>query len=307
MISVPRMWVTVPQTADWTGPLSQTWFTAPESEVASRLARRAPPSDLPRKSREFGAKPNAGGYKPSGIVEKEPYQLWASDRFWPERPTIQAVSRQSDPQTAVAVADSAVGLPSNEERARELATRAASGDLAATQEFLAYVWPTLTRVAAGVLGARHAELDDAVQQSMIALVRALPAFRGECHPAGYASRITLRVALRARRNVKRDATRRETLEQLSSGDDSAVALDGPSDETLGSRRRELLRELLEDLPEEQAEALTLRVVMGWSLEEVARASGAPVNTVRSRVRLAKEALRARIEAQPALAELREAP
>ena len=205
------------------------------------------------------------------------------------------------------MADPAVGLPSNEERARELAMRAASGDLAATQDFLAYVWPTLTRVAAGVLGARHAELDDAVQQSMIALVRALPAFRGECHTAGYASRITLRVALRARRNVKRDATRRETLEQLSSGDDSVTTVDGPSRETLGSRRRDLLRELLEDLPEEQAEALTLRVVMGWSLEEVARASGAPVNTVRSRVRLAKEALRARIEAQPALAELREEP
>lgn len=201
----------------------------------------------------------------------------------------------------------AVGLPSNEERARELATRASSGDLAATQDFLAYVWPTLTRVAAGVLGARHAELDDAVQQSMIALVRALPAFRGECHPAGYASRITLRVALRVRRNVKRDTTRREALEQLSSGEDDGTGAAGPSDETLGSRRRELLRELLEDLPEEQAEALTLRVVMGWSLDEVARASGAPVNTVRSRVRLAKEALRARIEAQPALAELRGEP
>ena len=198
---------------------------------------------------------------------------------------------------------SAVGLPSNEERARDLAMRAASGDLAGTQEFLAYVWPTLTRVAAGVLGARHAELDDAVQQSMIALVRALPAFRGECHPAGYASRITLRVALRVRRNVKRDTNRREALEQLSSGEDGASA--GQHD--LGSRRRELLRELLEDLPEEQAEALTLRVVMGWSLDEVARASGAPVNTVRSRVRLAKEALRARIDAQPALAELREEP
>lgn len=220
--------------------------------------------------------------------------------------TIQGVSRQSDPHTAVALAEPTVGLPSNEERATELATRAASGDLGATQEFLAYVWPTLTRVAAGVLGARHAELDDAVQQSMIALVRALPAFRGECHPAGYASRITLRVALRARRNVKRDASRREALEQLSSGEDSGPG-HGRNDETLGSRRRQLLRELLEDLPEEQAEALTLRVVMGWSLEEVARASGAPVNTVRSRVRLAKEALRARIEAQPALAELREAP
>jgi RNA polymerase sigma-70 factor (ECF subfamily) len=196
------------------------------------------------------------------------------------------------------------GLPSQEERARDLAMRAAGGDLAATQEFLAYVWPTLSRIAAGVLGARHPDLDDAVQQSMIALVRALPAFRGECHPAGYASRITLRVALRVRRNVKRDATRRETLEQLSPVDEPALSL---NDDAVGSRRRELLRELLGDLPEEQAEALALRVVMGWSLEEVAQASGAPVNTVRSRVRLAKEALRQRIEALPALAELKVEP
>jgi RNA polymerase sigma-70 factor (ECF subfamily) len=177
------------------------------------------------------------------------------------------------------------------------------GDLAATQDFLAYVWPTLTRVAAGVLGGRHPDLDDAVQQSMIALVRALPAFRGECHPAGYASRITLRVALRVRRNVKRDVARREALELGADDDLEPVA----HDDVLGSRRRELLRELLEDLPEEQAEALTLRVVMGWSLEEVARASGAPVNTVRSRVRLAKDALRARIDAQPALAERKGSP
>ena len=228
-----------------------------------------------------------------------------SDRFCRRRPTIQGVSHRADPQTAEQAPLQAIaGLPSNEERARDLATRAASGDLAATQEFLAYVWPTLTRVAAGVLGARHADLDDAVQQSMIALVRALPAFRGECHPAGYASRITLRVALRVRRNVKRDVTRREALTELESDGDDALAT---NDDALGSRRRELLRELLEDLPEEQAEALTLRVVMGWSLEEVSRASGAPVNTVRSRVRLAKEALRARIEQQPTLAELKGLP
>jgi RNA polymerase sigma factor (sigma-70 family) len=212
------------------------------------------------------------------------------------------VSRRVEPRTAVVAENATAGLPSNEESARELATRAAAGDLAATQEFLAYVWPTLTRVAVGVLGARHCDLDDAVQQSMIALVRALPAFRGECHPAGYASRITLRVALRVRRNSKRDANRREVLGQVDDDREHSV-----SEDAFGGRRRELLRELLEDLPEEQAEALTLRVVMGWSLEEVAQASGAPVNTVRSRVRLAKEALRARIEAQPALAELKGEP
>ena len=63
-----------------------------------------------------------------------------------------------------------------------------------------------------------------------------------------------------------------------------------------------MRALLADLPEEQAEALALRVVLGWSLEEVARAYGIPTNTVRSRVRLAKEALRRRIEATPGLVE-----
>jgi RNA polymerase sigma-70 factor (ECF subfamily) len=144
-------------------------------------------------------------------------------------------------------------------------------------------------------------LEDAVQQSMIALVRALPAFRGECHPAGYASRITLRVALRVRKNRKLDASRREALEQRElAGENTAL-------DEVGARRRELLRELLEELPEEQAEALTLRVVMGWTLEEVAKASGAPVNTVRSRVRLAKEALRARIETKDDFAELKVEP
>lgn len=195
------------------------------------------------------------------------------------------------------------GLPSNEERASELAALAAAGDLQATQAFLAYVWPILSRVVAGVLGAHHPDLDDAVQQSMIALVRALPAFRGECHPAGYATRISLRVALRVRRNVTRDTSRRDVLGQLTPGDE----LGSTNDDALAARRRELLRELLEDLPEEQAEALTLRVVMGWSLEEVSRASGAPINTVRSRVRLAKEALRQRIESLPGLEELRGIP
>jgi RNA polymerase sigma-70 factor (ECF subfamily) len=63
-----------------------------------------------------------------------------------------------------------------------------------------------------------------------------------------------------------------------------------------------LRDLLTDLPEEQADALALRVMLGWSLEDVAQATGAPLNTVRSRVRLAKEALRRRVDADPSLAD-----
>lgn len=74
----------------------------------------------------------------------------------------------------------------------------------------------------------------------------------------------------------------------------------PHELSAAARRCALLRELLEDLPEPQAEALALRTMLGYSLKEVAAVTNAPVNTVRSRLRLAKEALRRRIEADPEL-------
>jgi DNA-directed RNA polymerase specialized sigma24 family protein len=43
-------------------------------------------------------------------------------------------------------------------------------------------------------------------------------------------------------------------------------------------------------------------VLGWSLPEVAAATGVPLNTVRSRVRRAKNALRAAVEADLSLVE-----
>jgi RNA polymerase sigma-70 factor (ECF subfamily) len=64
-----------------------------------------------------------------------------------------------------------------------------------------------------------------------------------------------------------------------------------------------LRTLLEELPEIQAETFALRVALGYSMQEVAAATGAPVNTVRSRLRLAREALRRRIEQDPSLSEV----
>ena len=69
----------------------------------------------------------------------------------------------------------------------------------------------------------------------------------------------------------------------------------PPEQLRASRRKKLVLDLLNDIPDEQAESLALRFVLGWSLGEVAKATGVPVNTVRSRLRLAKEALKSRIE------------
>jgi RNA polymerase sigma-70 factor (ECF subfamily) len=50
----------------------------------------------------------------------------------------------------------------------------------------------------------------------------------------------------------------------------------------------------------------MKVVLGYSLEEIAQATGVPVNTVRSRMLTAKETMRQRIERDPRLADLAEA-
>ena len=181
----------------------------------------------------------------------------------------------------------------------DLALRAAAGDLEATQALLGYLVPVIRRVVAGVMGATHADFDDVAQQSLIAVLGALPSFRGECSPAGYASRIAFRVALRARKQRGREQNR---LDAFVRGTTDENAAPSPVEVSGAQRRRELLRELLARLPEEQAETLALRVVLGWSLDEIASATGAPTNTVRSRMRLAKDALRKSIEKSPGLCE-----
>src|SRR6478735_11380664 len=165
-----------------------------------------------------------------------------------------------NPPTPSASQDGAAELPA-------LARLAGSGDPAATRRFLDRVWPTLSRVVSSVLGARHPEVDDVIQQSLIGVLQALNAFRGECHPVGYASRIALHVALRARRNAALRRTRSQSLAHISAADPDAHY---PGCDVSAERRKRALRDLLTDLPEEQADALALRVMLGWSLEDVAQ-------------------------------------
>jgi RNA polymerase sigma-70 factor (ECF subfamily) len=190
-----------------------------------------------------------------------------------------------------------IAAPANP--ALELARAAAAGDVTATRRLLESVAPRMMRVVQIVLGARHPDVDDVMQQSLIALVQALPAFRGDCAPASYASRIAVRTAVAARKRSRVIHSRRD-----DAVDADTIAWGGaaPSEEATSTRRKQLIRELLSEIPDEQAESMALRFVLGWSLDEVARATNAPVNTVRSRLRLAKAALKKRIESDPMLVE-----
>lgn len=179
-----------------------------------------------------------------------------------------------------------------------LAREAAAGDSAAMSKLLRAIGPKLIAVVKAILGGGHADVDDAVQQTLIGFVQGLPAFRGDCDPTGYGRVIAVRTAVAIRKRSRA----RDARSDPAADADALPGAASPREDAFAARRMEAVRELLSELPQEQGEAFAMRVILGFSLEEIAAESGAPLNTVRSRLRLAKDRLRTRIESDPELRE-----
>lgn len=183
---------------------------------------------------------------------------------------------------------------------RLLVTAALRGDAAAVRALLGKVAPAMLGVLRAVLGPGDRDLEDVLQDALVGVVQGLAAFRGEATVLHFARSIALRRALDHRRSRARRGPQIEL-------EDDAVLTAGRSPEAslLAARRREAFRALLEELRPEQAEAFAMKVLLGHSVEEIATATGAALETVRSRLRLAKAALRGRIQNDPTLLELSE--
>jgi RNA polymerase sigma-70 factor (ECF subfamily) len=177
-----------------------------------------------------------------------------------------------------------------------LVRAATGGDRRAIERVLQQVFPRVLRTCRGILG-RTAEAEDAAQESLIEIARALPRFRGEGSVSGYATRITIRTAMRMRKQARPPAV------SMDEAREPVAPEHGPDDAVVGQRRRQVLRALLDTLPSEQAETVVLRFLLGHGLEEVATITETPRNTVRSRLRLAKTAIARKISEDEQLREL----
>jgi RNA polymerase sigma-70 factor (ECF subfamily) len=178
-----------------------------------------------------------------------------------------------------------------------LVRAAASGHRDALVRLLSLVGPAISATLRVFLGNNPAEMEDALQEVLIAVTESLPRFRGESSFLHYCRRIAVRVALAQRR-----ASRRRSLLSLSPPE-ALEAFNGGLEGITRDQRVTAFRHLLDELPREQAESLAYRVVLDYPLDVIARETGVPINTVRSRIRLARDYLRGRISADPALAEL----
>ena len=159
--------------------------------------------------------------------------------------------------------------------------------------------PSVIRTVRQMLGARHPDVEDLTQESLKALLAAWPNFRGECSPAHYARRIAAQRCIDA---LRKHRVRSAMFDQLSST--SAGVSDGATPST---RLRQAWSSALAELPPEQAVALTQRYVLGYTLEEIAQEARVPLNTIKSRLRLAKHVLRAKVVRDPRLADVSGAP
>ena len=95
------------------------------------------------------------------------------------------------------------------------------------------------------------------------------------------------------RNLRIDRIRRQGAFQDLPEDMNDVACDADlPDETLNrNQQRERIQKVLETLPQEQYEAVRLSYIEGLSHTEIAGVLGAPVGTVKSRMRLAYDKIR----------------
>ena len=185
---------------------------------------------------------------------------------------------------------------------RAIAAAAARGDSAAQRTLLIETGSALLRTVRAVLGTSSPELEDVLQEAMTAVHLALPSFRGECSTLHFVCRLGVQTAMNARR---RGRTRARYVETTDDAELVELARDdvSPAELLAAARRRATLRQLLAELPALQAEVLALHTMLGYTVEETAQVTGAPVNTVRSRLRAALSALRQAVSADAACREI----
>lgn len=141
----------------------------------------------------------------------------------------------------------------------------------------AMVWRSARR-----LGVGDAELDDLVQEVFVVAHRRLPDFEGRSAISTWLFGITYRVV----RDHRRSAAARARREALATGGRPPTE---PDQKLSRVQAASILDELLATLDDDQREVLVMAEIMHLTAPQIAELTGAKLNTVYSRLRLARRA------------------
>jgi RNA polymerase sigma-70 factor (ECF subfamily) len=171
-----------------------------------------------------------------------------------------------------------------------------AGDPETTCEVLRELLPCVRRWLYRLLGP-GGELDDATQESLTELARALPRFEGRSTLATLAHRITVRVAYRFFGRARR--ARETSLELVLPPPDQV----DPLTRIMGREALRRLHRCLDRLPQRRRVAFVLCAVEGLTPSEAADVAGVSATAMRSRLMHARSEVARMLGADPSLAAL----
>ena len=148
------------------------------------------------------------------------------------------------------------------------------------EQWFGYVWRTLQR-----LGVRESDLPDAAQEVFVVVHRRLPDF-DPTRPIGpWLGGIAFRVAVAERRRARH---RRERLTEGAVLAQRPSTGPCPEQAALAAARRRRVLAALDTLDADRRAVFVLHELEGHSCPEIAEALSVPLNTVYSRLRVARQ-------------------
>ena len=151
------------------------------------------------------------------------------------------------------------------------------------EEHFSFVWRSALR-----LGAPAAIADDVVQEIFVVVYRKLNEFEGRSSVKTWLFGIVLHVVRTQRRSLR--AKHPHALYPELSADPETLIDDrtGPHEAAVQAEAAQLVNQLLEALDEDKRAVFILAELEQMSAVEIARAVAIPLNTVYSRLRLARQ-------------------
>jgi RNA polymerase sigma-70 factor, ECF subfamily len=167
----------------------------------------------------------------------------------------------------------------------ELLPFAIAGDTPALQALVTNLLPRVRNLIR-YLVRRDADVDDLIQEALLTVLAGLPSYRGEGAFFAWVDRVVVRMVFRQLRRFKNEPSR--SLGSVPFDSDTLVA-DAPAPDSYLHRRS--LVAALDRLPFDQRHALVLHHVLDMTIPEISEQLTIPVETVRSRLRLAAQKIR----------------
>jgi RNA polymerase sigma-70 factor (ECF subfamily) len=139
-----------------------------------------------------------------------------------------------------------------------------------------------------VLGDR-ADAEDVAQETFMTAYRSMATFRGDGSFGAWVARIAVRQAIA--RLVSRRAVISMDPANVDQQEGWIASADDPEASSLDAEYRRSIQDAIATLPADQRTVVALRFYRDLPLEEIARATGTPVGTVKSRLHRALVTLR----------------